>query len=318
VIVPTWRARDVTREADLVEEIGRFRLDDVPLTLPLRRQMFGRLTQEQRLRRVVEEVLVGAGLSEAYTSSLVAEDPDPNALRLPVPLSAEQAVLRTTLRPSLVEAAARNVDAGNEGIALFEIARVYLPPADPRPTERWRAAGIVAGGFAVVKGVLETLYGALRVELRVERAQEPFLHPGKAARTEAGWLGELHPALLEGSWGAFELDLATLFAAVGSVAVYEEVITFPPVRQDIAVVVDETVEAGALLEATREAAGPELRDLRVFDVYRGDQIGAGKKSVALAVAFQSPERTLSDEDAARLRERIVTALRERFGAELRG
>jgi len=323
VTVPTWRARDVTREADLVEEVGRFRLDDVPLTLPLRREMFGRLTQEQRLRRVVEDVLVGAGLSEAYTSTLVADDPDPNALRLPVPLSAEQAVLRTTLAPSLVEAAARNAAAGNEGIALFEIARVYLPPADPRPTERWRAGGIVAGGYPVAKGVLETLHEALRVELRVERAQEPsssassFLHPGKAARTEAGWLGELHPALLEGSWGAFELDLATLFAAAKPVPVYEDVITFPPVRQDLAVVVDEAVEAGALVDAAREAAGAELRDVRVFDVYRGEQVGAGKKSVALAVAFQSPERTLSDEDAARLRERIVAALRKRFGAELR-
>src|SRR5581483_9563669 len=248
-------------EADLVEEVGRFRLDDVPLTSPLRREMFGRLTQEQRLRRVVEDVLVGAGLSAAYTSTLVADDPDPNARRLPVPLSAEQAVLRTTLAPSLVEAAARNAAAGNEGIALFEIARVYLPPADPRPTERWRAGGIVAGGYPVAKGEVETLYAALRVELRVERTQEPFLHPGKAARTEAGWLGELHPTLLEGSWGAFELDLATLLAAVKPVAVYEDVITFPPVRQDIAVVVDETVEAGALVDAAREAAGPELRDV---------------------------------------------------------
>jgi phenylalanyl-tRNA synthetase beta chain len=317
VRVPTWRARDVTREADLVEEVGRFRLDEVPLTLPLRREMFGRLTQEQRLRRVVEDVLVGAGLSEAYTSTLVADDPDPNALRLPVPLSAEQAVLRTTLLPSLVEAVARNMDAGNKEIALFEIARVFLPPSDPRPTERWHVGGIVEGGFAAVKGVLETLYRALRVELRVERAQEPLLHPGKAARTEAGWFGELHPARLEGCWGVFELDLTTLFAGVDPVPVYEDVITFPPVRQDIALVVEESVPAGALVEAAREAAGPELREIRVFDVYRGEQTGAGKKSVALALAFQSPERTLADADAAALRERIVASLAERFGAELR-
>jgi phenylalanyl-tRNA synthetase beta chain len=317
VTVPTWRARDVTREADLVEEVGRFRLDDVPLTLPLRREMFGRLTQEQRLRRVVEDVLVGAGLSEAYTSTLVAEDPDPKALRLPVPLSAEQAVLRTTLLPSLVEAVRRNLDAGNEEIALFEIARVFLPPADPRPTERRRVGAIVEGGFSRAKGVLETLYDALRVELRVERADEPFLHPGKAARTDAGWLGELHPARLDGSWGVFELDLATLFAAVQPVPVYEDVIAFPPVRQDLAVVVAEDVPAGSLVDTAREAAGDELRDVRVFDVYRGEQVGPGKKSVALAVSFQSSERTLSDEDAARLRERIVEALHERFGAELR-
>jgi phenylalanyl-tRNA synthetase beta chain len=317
VTVPTWRARDVTREADLVEEVGRFRLDDVPLTLPLRRETFGRLTEDQRLRRVVEEVLVGAGLSEAYTSTLVPEDPDPNALRLPVPLSADHAVLRTTILPSLVEAAARNVDAGNEEIALFEIARVFLPPAHPRPTERWHVGGILAGGFSRTKGVLETLYAALRVDLRVERTYEPWLHPGKAARTEAGWFGELHPARLEGSWGVFELDLPTLFAAVEPVPVYEDVITYPPVRQDLAVAVAEDVPAGSLVDAAREAAGAELREVHIFDVYRGEQVGPGRKSVALALAFQSAERTLSDEDAARLRERIVTALHERFGAELR-
>ena len=99
--------------------------------------------------------------------------------------------------------------------------------------------------------------------------------------------------------------------------VYEDVITFPPVREDIAVVVAEDVPAGALVEAAREAAGAELREARVFDVYRGEQVGEGKKSVALALVFQSAERTLSDEDAAALRGRIVAALAERFGAELR-
>ena len=318
VTAPTWRARDVTREADLVEEVGRFRLDDLPLTLPLRRETFGRLTEEQRLRRVVEEVLVGAGLSEAYTSTLVAHDPDPNALRLPVPLSADHAVLRTTLLPSLVEAAARNVDAGNEEIALFEIARVFQPPADPRPAERWHVGGIVAGGFSRAKGVLETLYDGLRVELSVERAYEPLLHPGKAARTEAGRFGELHPGRLEGTWGVFELDLATLLSAVRPVPVYEDLITYPPVRQDLAVVVAEDVPAGSLVDAAQESAGAELREVRVFDVYRGEQVGEGRKSVALALTFRSPERTLSDEDAARLRGRIVAALKERFDAELRG
>ena len=99
--------------------------------------------------------------------------------------------------------------------------------------------------------------------------------------------------------------------------VYEDVITFPPVKEDLALAVDEAVPAGELIAAAREAAGAELRDMRVFDVYRGDQVGPGKKSIAFSVVFQSPERTLSDEDAAAMRDRIVTALRERFGAELR-
>jgi phenylalanyl-tRNA synthetase beta chain len=275
------------------------------------------MSRSQRLRRVVEDVLVGCGCSEAYTSSLVADDPAPDALRLPMPLSAEQAVLRTTLLRGLVESARRNVDAGNEGIALFELARVYLPSGGPRPDEHWHLGCIVEGGFFRAKGIVETLYGALHVEPLVEPAQHGFLHPGKAALVNAGWLGELHPSLLDGEWGIFELDLEALLAEVPERLVYEDVITYPAVRQDLAFVVPEDVLAGQLIDAAREAAGPELSEMRVFDVYRGGQIPEGKKSIAFSVAFQSSERTLSDEDARALRERIVAALAERFGAELR-
>jgi phenylalanyl-tRNA synthetase beta chain len=313
--VPTWRARDLTREADLVEEVGRFHLNEVPFTLP--RGEAGWLTREQRLRRLVEEVLVGCGCSEAYTSSLVADDPAPDALRLPVPLSVEHALLRTTLLQGLLDSVRHNVDAGNEGIALFEVARVYLPSGEPRPDEHWHLGCVVEGGFFRAKGILEVLYEALHVDLRLEAAHRQFLHPGKAARVEAGWLGELHPSLLEGEWGAFELDLDVLFAAVPERLVYEDVVTYPAVRQDLAFVVDEDVLADELVAAAREAAGPELREMRVFDVYRGDQIAEGKKSLAFRVAFQSPERTLSDEDARAIRERIVSALADRFDAELR-
>ena len=317
VTVPTWRARDVTREADLVEEVARFRLDDVPFTLPQRTAMFGRLTKDQRLRRTVEDVLVGCGLSEAYNWSLVPADDDPQAIRLPEPLSADQAVLRTTLRRGLIESAQRNVDGGAEDVGLFEIARVYRPTGEKLPEERWRLGAIASGGFRRAKGVVETLHEALKVELRVAAAPQPFLHPGKAARFASGWVGELHPALLDGTWGMFELDLATLYEAVPDVVHYEDVITYPPVRQDLAFVVDEAVPAGALIDAAREAAGDELREMRPFDVYRGGQVGRGKKSIAFAVTFQSGVKTLTDEEAADLRERIVTALRERFGAELR-
>ena len=318
VTVPTWRARDTTREIDLVEEVARVHgLEKIPFTLPLRSAMDGRLTQDQRLRRLVEDALVGAGFSEAYTFSLAGRDPHPDAVRLPDPLTSEHAVLRTTLLEGLVSAARHNANMGNEGVALFEIARVYLPTGEQLPEERWHVAAVAAGGYTRAKGALETLYGALRIQPRLERAREPFLHPGKAARLDAGWVGELHPTVLEGSWGAFELDLPTLFAQVPERVEYEDVISFPALRQDLAFVVAEEVLAGDLVAAAREAAGPELREAHVFDVYRGDPVPAGKKSVALHVAFVSPERTLSDEDARVLRERIVAALAERFGAELR-
>jgi phenylalanyl-tRNA synthetase beta chain len=317
VTVPTWRARDLTREIDLIEEVARVVLERLPKTMPLRRHVAGHLTKEQRLRRALEDVLVGAGFFEAYTWSLVADDPDTNALRLPSPLGADQAILRTTLLHGLVEAAAVNIDAGNDGIRLFELARVYVPSGEQLPVERWRVAGIAEGGFVAARAAVEVLYGALQLPLEVERVVLPSLHPGKAATTSAGWFGELHPSLLDGSWGVFELDVAELLAPIPDRILYDDVITFPSLRQDLAVVVDEDVEAGLIVSVAREAGGAEVRDARVFDVYRGSQAGEGRKSVALHLVFQSPERTLSDEDAATLRGRIVGALVERVGAELR-
>jgi phenylalanyl-tRNA synthetase beta chain len=317
VTVPTWRARDVHREIDLVEEIARVVLPGVPRTMPLRRDVAGHLTQDQRLRRVVEDVLVGAGYAEAYTWSLVADDPDPEALRLADPMSGDQAVLRTTLVAGLVEAARTNVDAGNEGIALFELARVYLPSGGSLPDERWHVGGITQGGFAAARSAVEALHAALHLELRIERASHAALHPGKSAATSAGWLGELHPALLDGEWGIFELDLATLFEPVPERILYEDVITYPANRQDIAVVVDEAVAAGALVDTVLEAGSPGLREARVFDVYRGAQVGEGQKSVALHLSFRAADRTLTDEEVATLREAIVEALAAEHGAELR-
>ena len=151
VVVPTFRARDVTREVDVVEEVARFRLDEVPFTLPERREMFGALTPVQQPRRRVEDVLAGLGLAETYTPSLRADDQDARALTLPEPLSAELAVLRTRLLPSLVEAARRNSELGAEDVALFEVARVYLPGSS-LPEEQTHVAGIVEGGWSRARG----------------------------------------------------------------------------------------------------------------------------------------------------------------------
>jgi phenylalanyl-tRNA synthetase beta chain len=316
VAVPSWRARDVAREIDLIEEIVRLRLEDVPYTLPKRQAMFGRLSESQRLRRLTEDVLVGLGFDEAYTPSLVAEDRD-DALRIPEPQSLDQAVLRTAVLPGLIEAARHNLSVGNEGIALFEIARVYLPTSGDLPDEPWHLAGVVQGGFGPAKGAVETTLRALQVSPSFERAEAPLLHPGKTAAFPGGAVGQLRPGLLDGEWGAFEIDLDDLLGRVPGLRAYEDVITYPALRQDLAFAVDEDVSAGDLAAAAKEAAGPELRTMEPFDVYRGDQVGEGRKSIAFRVEFRSPERTLTDEEAAGLRERIVAALRERFGAELR-
>jgi phenylalanyl-tRNA synthetase beta chain len=316
VSVPTWRARDVTREIDVVEEVARFRLDDVPGRLPTRQAMFGRLSKHQRIRRQIEDVLVGFGYSEAYTWSLLPEQSATGGVALQEPLSSEQAVLRTSLVEGLLASARRNVDAGNDDIALFEQAHVYLPAGEQLPEERWRVGGIAQGGFAFAKGTAEGLYAALGIE--------PSFHPAddlpaasRGARTDEGWVGSVREPELPGEWGAFELDVDALVNRVPELIVYEDVITYPPVRQDLAFVVPDDVTAGELVASAHEAAGPELREMRAFDVYRGGQVEPGKKSVAFSVTFQSPERTLTDEDAAELRNRIVSALEQAFGAQLR-
>jgi phenylalanyl-tRNA synthetase beta chain len=316
VSVPTWRARDVTREIDVVEEVARFRLADVPARLPRREAMFGRLSKPQRIRRRIEDTLVGFGYSEAYTWSLLPEQSAPGAVRLEEPLSSEQAVLRTSVIEGLLASARRNVDAGNDEIALFEQAHVYLPTGEQLPEEPWHVGGIAQGGFAFAKGTVEGLYAALGVEPSFRPADD-LPAPGRGARTDEGWVVSLRDPELPGEWGAFELNVDALVDRVPDLIVYEDVITYPPVRQDLAFVVPDHVTAGELVATAREAAGPELREMRAFDVYRGGQIGPGMKSIAFSVTFQSPERTLTDEEAAQLRNRIVAALRERFQAELR-
>ena len=139
-----------------------------------------------------------------------------------------------------------------------------------------------------------------------------------SAAVQSGWFGTYAPGLgLDGEWSAFELDLDELFALVPERIVYRDVISYPPLRPDLAFVVDEAVAAGELMAAIREVGGDEVREVRFLSDYRGEQIPRGKKSVAFSVAFQSAERTLDDDDAARLRGAVVDVLSERFGAELR-
>ncbi|HZT93228.1 MAG TPA: phenylalanine--tRNA ligase subunit beta [Gaiellaceae bacterium] len=311
--VPTWRARDVRREVDLIEEVSRFKLPEIPFTLPRRQAMFGRLTRAQRVRREVEDVLVGVGYAEVYTPTFVAD----GDLRLPEPLSAEAAAVRTELYASLLGPARRNADNGVLDVALFEIARTYRDVGGELPEEHWHVAGIVDGAFHEAKWAVEQIYSALGIEPSYERASEPYLHPGKAARTTEGWLGELHPALIDGLWSAFELDLDALAEAAPAVVAFEEVSPYPEVRQDLAFVVGEDVPAAEVLAAIREAAGGLLRELEVFDEYRGEQIGEGKRSLAFRLAFGSLEGTLTDDDVAPVRASIVDALASRFDAVLR-
>jgi phenylalanyl-tRNA synthetase beta chain len=336
--VPTWRANDTFREVDLIEEVSRIDgVWKVPTVMPPHADAIGKRDPDMRLRNRVIDVLLGAGLSEAVTVAftdetladrlrLAPDHPRRDAVRVANPMGADQALLRTVLFPGLLASARRNLDAGRDRVALFEVARVVLPaPGEELPHQPVRVAGVIAGrdaGYYEMKGVAEALEGALRVQLEVAAAPEPFLHPGRSARLGAGGtLGELHPLVarefgLEQQVSLFEIDLAEL-ETPDPTPLYRDVVTYPPVRQDIAVVVASEVTAAEVLAVIREAGGPLLAEADVFDTYRGEQVGEGRQSVAVHLQFRAADRTLTDAEADAARETIVAALRERLGGELR-
>ena len=344
--VPPFRHYDVQREADVIEEVARiYGLDKLPTTLPAREKAVGRLTESQRLRRLVEDALRHRGLYEivgwSFTSPEAIERLRLGAvplLRLSNPLSEDQSVMRPLLLPGLLDTARRNASYDRPGVSYFESAHVYrmagpleAPEGSPRGTlpaaERHHVAALVPGGFFAAKGILEGLLDTLQVPLTLEPGERPFLHPGRAASVlvgdeqKIGWIGELHPLVarewdLEGG-SAFELDVAALTELVVAAPGYRPVSTFPAVIQDIAVVVDEDVPAADVEDAVRAHGGELLERLRLFDVYRGEQVGEGSKSLALRLEFRAPDRTLTDEEVAEVRARIERALAE-IGGKLRG
>jgi phenylalanyl-tRNA synthetase beta chain len=367
VEVPPERHYDVTREVDLIEEVGRVHGFDrhLPTTLPAVADKVGGLSREQSLRRRAEDSLRDLGFDQVVGWSFTdpgesarlripAGDPRAEAVMLANPLSEDQAAMRTTLLGSLLDVASRNLARDAGSVALFESGQVYLqleavgegplagvfsgerpaPFAEPHQlaclvagtsAKSWRGGGEPADFFAL-KASLEALAGQLGVGLSFEAAPEPFLHPGRSAAVEVagvpvGWIGEIHPLVcrewdLESAVG-FEIATAALVgAATTGEELYEDVTTFPAVQQDLAVVVPSEVTAVAVHDAVLEGGGELLRSATVFDLYEGEQLGAGRKSLALRLEFRAADRTLTDEEVAARRGAIEERL-ERIGGSLR-
>ncbi len=340
VTVPHWRRNDVTREADLVEEVARLHgvNDQLPATLPSRRGAVGVLTSEQRLRRRAEDVLTDRGLLEIVGWSFEAPGRD-DLLRLPAsdprrkhvvisnPMSEDQSVLRTTLLGSLLDVARHNAARGQGVPGLYESGAVYLATGEALPHEHRALGAVVPGDVFAAKGYLEGLLRALRVEASYSAGPQPFLHPGRSGVVSAGggvvgWFGDVHP-LVAAEWdldaiAAFEIDLDAVVAAAPAIPEYRDLTSFPELREDIAIVVDAGVPAARVLDVVRDAGGRLLAHAEVFDVYRGEQIAEGRTSLAIALTFRAGDRTLTDEDVAPLREKIVGRLSQELGGELRG
>jgi phenylalanyl-tRNA synthetase beta chain len=351
VTPPVFRRGDVTREADLIEEVARlYGLEKLPSTLPSRHGAYGRLTARQLQRRRAADVLVAQGLSEAVGWSFNGPDtgrrlrlgPEQPELELENAMSIEQSRMRRTLLGSLLDVAAANLSRGAASLRLFEAGAVFLPlegerlPAEPhhlaallcgpvRPAT-WRDGQPPSADFFAIKGVLQALLGALRADYVLERAAEPFLHPGRNAAVvvagqAVGWVGEVHP-LVATEWdidlpvGAFELNLDAV--PVAPAVTYSEIPTYPEVREDLAVVVGEDVASAQVVEVVRRSGGDLLSEAQVFDVYRDpERLGEGNVSLALRLSFRAPDRTLTDEEVAAQRERIIAALASELSGRVR-
>jgi phenylalanyl-tRNA synthetase beta chain len=351
---PTFRRGDVTREADVIEEVARLdALQRLPATLPSRHGAYGRLTAQQRLRRRAADALTAQGLDEIVGWSFTGPElgdrlrlpndhPLADAVELENPLSIDQSRLRTTLLSSLLDAVAHNRARGADRLRLFEAGAVFFPDRDGgMPHERYDLGVLVAGtvrpsswrdpdppaaDFFAAKGVLRGLLGSLAADWGVEPCTEPFLHPGRAARVlvggePVGWLGEIHPLVareweLEGTIAGFELDLDQV--PEPATRVYEDVTSFPEIREDLAVVVADEISAARVIEVVLAAGEPLLRSAVVFDVYRDpERLGEGNVSLALRLHYRAPDRTLTDDEVAQKRAQITDALARELGGRVR-
>ena len=359
VEVSSFRA-DLAREIDLIEEVARvYGLDRIPSTLPPRRVGRGGLNRAQTARRKVEDLLTGAGLNQVINYSF-GDDRWPDVLRLADddtrrrmvtvanPLSLDQAFMRTTLLPGLLETARRNASVREERVHIYEVGKVFLRTEDQLPNEPTRVGILLAGrwdedswlrtgaaaGYFLGRGLVERISAGLHAPVVFGRPgadgaeAEGFLHPGKSAVVSTpdgavvGWIGEVHPLVaqayaLKGVVVAVELDLGALAETSTAVLMFRDLLAFPVVEQDFALVVDAAVPAEAVVASLRAAGGKLLEDIRVFDMYEGAQVASGKKSLALRLSFRAPDRTLSEDEVNGLRRKMLGKIGAELGAELR-
>ncbi|WP_199425623.1 phenylalanine--tRNA ligase subunit beta [Thermaerobacillus caldiproteolyticus] len=351
ITVPS-RRRDISIEEDIIEEVARlYGYDRLPATLPIAESKPGKLTSYQAKRRKVRRYLEDVGLFQAITYSLTSEAKatmfaleTAKPIHLALPMSEERSVLRQSLLPHLLEVVSYNRARQVENVAVYETGAVYLTKdAHELPEEKERLAGAITGlwhanlwqgekkaiDFYVVKGILDGLFHLLGLEQRIEyeQAKREHMHPGRTADilldgNVIGFVGQLHPRVQKDydvkETYVFELALTDLLNAEVEDIRYSLIPRFPSITRDIALVVDEQVIAGDIQQAIIEAGGKLLKEVTIFDVYKGDRLPDGKKSIAFSLRYFDPERTLTDEEVTAVHEQVIKAVEKQFGATLRG
>ena len=342
VSVPGWRP-DVTAEIDLIEEVARhYGYSRIARTVPTTKQV-GRLTPYQIQRRMVRQVLAGAGLVEAWSASMLAPgdaaladlDVAEAGLTLANPMSNEESVLRGSMLPGLLRIVRSNRGHRNEPIRLYEVGRIFAPPPPGAnlPVESEQAVGVLAGDgddVAAVVRLWRTLADALRLEgAGIDQGPVPGLHPTRSARLMVGddvvgVVGEVDPSVLdrfdlEGRVAWMEVDLGLLIGAPRRSGEVVPVSVYPSSDVDLAFALDNAVPGSAVEDTIRLAAGELLIDLRLFDVYRDPElVGLGRRSLAWRLRFCALDHTLTDAEVADARRRCIEAVEAAHPAQLRG
>ncbi|MBP1930340.1 phenylalanine--tRNA ligase subunit beta [Ammoniphilus resinae] len=354
VTVPL-RRQDITREVDLIEEVARLHgYDQIPISLPEGGTTRGGLTDYQQWQRTIRNTLTSAGLFEVFTYAFSDEkvmydfapfEAEHKGIPLTMPMSEERSHLRVHLLPHLLETASYNQNRQNNDLSIFEMGRVFLTEEaelTKLPKEKLCLGGLLTGtwlpqqwtnkpqsvDFYDMKGILEMLFATIGAEQVVYRSAENLkgMHPGRTTEIlvqniPVGYAGQIHPELqnkydIQEAY-VFYIDLEKLFPLVKRTNDYTPLPKYPASSRDLSIVVDQAISAGDIEQTIVEAAGAILEDVHLFDVFTGEKIGAGKKSLAFSLLYRNPEATLTDQEVNEAQERVLQELTAKYQAELR-
>ncbi len=357
VLVPPYRPDVTIAEDLIEEVARLYGYDNIPTTLPYGATNQGRRTPEQVFRDKIINILANRGLNEMINFSFInknnldklllsADDEKRDVVKVLNPLSEEQGIMRTTLVPGLLDSMNRNINRRNEDIAGFELGKVYEAKGFPEnkglPKETWMLGIALRGNIAkdwqhkgeivdfyYLKGIVEDLFQQLNLDEPLFEActDNPTYHPGRTANiilkgVKIGVMGEIHPQVAENydllpRNYVLELNVEQLFAMVKGTTSYQQLPKYPAVTRDLAVVVKDEVTAYQLMAEIKVQGGGLLKDIEIFDLYKGNQIQEGYKSIAFSLVFQAQDRTLTDAEINEIHGNIQKALADKFAASLR-
>ncbi|MCL2416202.1 MAG: phenylalanine--tRNA ligase subunit beta, partial [Defluviitaleaceae bacterium] len=329
---------DIEQEADIAEEIARiYGYDNIPMTIP-KGANSGKKNQLQKSEELLKTAMVAQGYSESLSyafesprvyEKLLLDIDNINPVRIINPLGEDYSVMRTTVIPSMLNSLALNFNRRNESAALFEITKIYKPSTEKPEEYQMLAMGCYGNtDFFDMKGAIENIFETFGIMPDfVPEINISYMHPGKTATiicndVELGYFGEVHPKVLE-NYGisatvyAGEIKINEFFHHANTAKSYVPLPKFPGISRDIALIVKEDITAAAISNEIRNNGGKFLKDVRLFDVFRGDALPEGCKSMALRLSFRADERTLKDEEIIKTMEKILKALEISLDAKLR-